>query len=279
VSTPKRARPLESIKTNRPEVIDLVSDSGSMSSSSAALDPVRKCRVGHTYFPKSESPDCPFCAGLLRKFREFASGKGGRLVSKSFQDVLEFKCHNAEHPEFSLSNKAIRSNPSLWCPTCSRSTNRAKFLPEEFSEARRNLRDHEKRRRDDLIEENKRNQAKLLSSAKQLYKLTSQPSSSSRSHHVSTPLLESIRELALRDMVTYPNLSEKQCLMVRAIISCEERPVDCWSVIAMALEFPASTEKEKLFRRAAQFVHPDKCKHPESGAAFKVLNSFITRSN
>ena len=278
MSAPKRLRPLESIKISRPDVVNLVSDSESVSSSRATFDPVRKCRVGHSYFPKTGSTDCPFCSSLLRKFRDFASGKGGRLVSKAFQDVLEFKCHNAEHPEFTLTSRGIRSNPSLWCPACSR-TSRAKFLPEAFLEARRSLRDHEKRRREDMIEENKRNQAKLLSSAKQLYKLTSQPSSSSQSYRVSSVLLDTIRESALRDMGSHPDLSEKQCLLVRAIIACADQPADCWSVIAMGLELPQSTEREKLFRRAAQVVHPDKCKHPESGEAFKILNSFITRSN
>ncbi len=277
MSAIKRLRPLESIKVERREVIDLVSEEES-SDGSSPFDNVKKCPVGHTFFPKATCPECPFCRSSLRKYRDFASGKGGRLMNRIFDDVLTFRCHRPDHPEFSLSANAIRSNPSAWCPLCSRSSRPSQYVSTAFLDARRSIRDHEKRRVEELLEENKRDQARLLTSAKQLYKLTS-GSSSSKGTPGTHYVLASVRDIVKHDIQEHPEIPEEQCILVRSILACKSKPSECWSVISSVLGLPKSTEKDKLFRKAAKLVHPDKCKHPESDEAFKTLNSFINSPN
>ena len=278
MSASRRARPLASIRVTRPDVVNLVSDEDSDVSASP-FENLIKCPIGHTFFPKANSSDCPFCIGSLRKYRDYASGKGGRLLNKAFQEVLSFKCHRPDHPEFSLSMNIMRSNSSIWCPLCSRTSRPSQYTSTAFNEARRNIRDNEKRRFDELLEENKRHQAGLLSSAKQLYKITSGSSSSrlhqSPRHHICS----SVRDLVKRDLEKYSDVTEEQCILVRSILACKTKPSECWSMIASVLEVPKTTAKEKLFRKSAKLVHPDKCKHPESDEAFKTLNSFINSSN
>jgi hypothetical protein len=123
-----------------------------------------------------------------------------------------------------------------------------------------------------VVEENKRDQAKLLSSAKLLYKLTTH-SSPSMSYSAPPSLMHAIYESARRDSSKFPEVPESQCTLVRAILASKDRPSDSWHIIASALEVPESTSRDKLFRQAAKLVHPDKCRHPEAAEAFKTLNA------
>ena len=233
---------------------------------------IRKCQYGHTFISKDEGSSCSFCLDLMVKFRDFASGKGGTLVSNFPDELVFFTCHRRDHPIFPLKASSIRTSPGLWCPLCNPKS-RKHQISGGASDARPSvsLGESERRRMQARVEENRRDQARLLTSAKRLYKLTT--SSSSRSVQ-SASILESVREQALADTSQYPEVSEVQSLLVRTILACREKPEECWSLIAMILEQPVgSVTQEKLFRKAAREVHPDKCKHGESAEAFKALNA------
>jgi hypothetical protein len=123
-----------------------------------------------------------------------------------------------------------------------------------------------------VVEENRRDQAKLLSSAKLLYKITTQ-SSPSMTFSAPPGLMHEIVEAGKLDHAASPHVSELQCILVRAILACKDRPSESWQIVASALDLPTSTPRDKLFRRAAKLVHPDKCRLPEADEAFKTLNS------
>lgn len=130
------------------------------------------------------------------------------------------------------------------------------------------------------LEEGKRDQAKLLNSAKMLYQLTSKSSSSSRSSgKPSAMLMEYVRFKGREDRRKDPELTEGQCLVVRAILAGADKPsLEGWGLIAEALEVPISLGNDKLYRRAAKEVHPDKCRHPEAGEAFKILSALLRKN-
>ena len=237
---------------------------------------IKSCKLGHSYFPKGHFSSCPFCADLLRQFRGFASSKGGTLVSNVPGDVLVFRCHQKEHPEFPLQCSNIRANPDTWCPLCNPRSRQAMFKPANPREAQHINRIKERQRLNARIEEGKKDQAKLLSSAKLLYKLSHGGGSSSSS---AIPLsMSTVRSRAAQDLSLHPDLSEAQCVVVRGLLASDARD-DCWNILACALELPESTSREKLYRKAARLVHPDKCSHPQSGEAFKILSALLQKSS
>lgn len=262
-------------KRRDPEQVSLVSESSE--SDTGVRNPLRKCRSGHTFLPRSISSECPFCLSQLKKFREFANRKGGRLVSDMTSDVLLFRCHRYDHKEFPLTVQSIRGNPAVWCPQCHHNSRREITSSSVQGDGGQSRASH-KRRLEDLVEENKRDQARLLSSAKQLYKLATKSSGSSETH-VPFNISFKIREEASRDLGANPDFSEEQCVLIRSILACENQPAFSWALVATALNLPQSTEKDKLFRRAAKLIHPDKCKHAQSDSAFKILNALIHSNN
>lgn len=257
------------------ELVNLVSEGSD--SDSGTRNPLRKCRSGHTFLARSLSSECPFCLSQLKKFREFAHRKGGRLLSEAISDSLLFHCHRRDHKDFPLTIQSIRGNPAVWCPQCHQNSRR-QIASSSSQGADSHSRTSHKRRLEDLVEENKRDQARLLSSAKQLYKLATKSSTSS-DIRVPFNISFKIREETSRDLKSNPNLSEEQCHLIRSILACEHQPVFSWALVATALNLPQSTEKDKLFRRAAKLIHPDKCKHPQSDSAFKILNALIHSNN
>ncbi len=273
MSTLKQPRPLGSIHIERPTYVNLISEE-SASDADRSFSTLQKCGAGHTFLPKKAGAPCPFCCNLLRKYQEFASSKGGSLISTFVSDFIVFRCHRTDHKEFSLTANSIRANKGLWCPMCTRNHRSVSSLDVGAGRPTATERDREKRRFAQIVEENKRDQAKLLSSAKQLYKLTTGPRSSPVSD-VPIGVRARISEETSVDRKRHPDLPEEVCKLVRSVIACEDKPSYGWSLIAAALDVPASTEKEKLFRRAAKVVHPDKCKHPQSDEAFKILNAFM----
>ena len=238
---------------------------------------VKKCQMGHTFVARDESSECSFCSDLMKRYRDFANGKGGRLVSTSPDEIIFFGCHRRDHSIFPLKASVIRLSPGVWCPSCNPKARKFSFDNSSAVKFSGQSRDGEKRRMEARVEENRRDQARLLSSAKRLYKLTT-TCASSQSSSPSSAVLDFIREQALADTTKYSEVSEVQCLLVRTILSCKERPEECWSLIASVLEQPGSCSREKLFRKAAREVHPDKCKHGECVEAFKALNALANQN-
>lgn len=238
---------------------------------------VRQCRVGHTYIARDATAICSFCSEQLRKYREFARSKGGSLISSVPDEIVFFACHRRDHAIFPLKANSIRLSPGVWCPSCNPRSRKHDFPAETIDFHQSRGRESEKRRIEARVEENRRDQARLLSSARRLYKLT-MSCSNRGSPGPSTAVLDSVREQALADTTKYPEVSEVQCLLVRTILACKEKPEECWSLIASVLEQPDSASQDKLFRKAAREVHPDKCKHEESGEAFKALNALVKKN-
>lgn len=267
-----RLRRADGASTVDTDVIDLRSLSDDETSKPSESSSSRRCSVGHSYFPKQIGALCPFCTNLLKRYRDFAAGKGGVLVSTDPDDILIFRCHRKDHPEFPLQASSVRSSSSLWCPACNQNSRQIPRVLTDPRAARTVLRESEKRRMETVVEENRRDQAKLLSSAKLLYKITTQ-SSPSMTFSAPPGLMHDIVEAGKLDHAASPHVSELQCILVRAILACKDRPSESWQIVASALDLPPSTPRDKLFRRAAKLVHPDKCRLPEADEAFKTLNS------
>lgn len=217
---------------------------------------LRKCSQGHSVLTRDDDFQCEFCRDLLRSYREYASRRGGTLVSRVPDRVLIFKCHRKHHAEFSLFSKRLGS---LWCPQCNPDKSRIRLMPTASQSSHIPSTSSDPR-----VEEVKRHQANLLHSAKILYKI-------STTKKVFPPSFVKIFADADRDLIDYPNIPRRQCILVRALLSCPSS----WSIVAQGLEVELSLGPEKLYRMAAKLVHPDKCNHPRAGDAFKVLSSLL----
>ena len=246
-----------------------------MRSSMASLS--RTCSYGHTFFPRSAGQNCPFCFDLLRQYRDFANRHGGTLVSRSLSGSLRFRCHRKGHPEFMIPISTLNNQRySHWCPECnpnSRSSQRKRFKPNpEFA----NVKPVDPARTRAMLEEGKKEQARLLGSAKLLYNLTKS------SKHTPPPALSNAaRDQAYQDSIRYPSIPPQQSLIVRAILMCqsEETKPHAWNFLAQCLEVsPEDTSREKLYRMAAKMVHPDKCQHPDADEAFKCLLAIFNKN-
>jgi hypothetical protein len=237
----------------------------------------RTCPYGHTFFPRSPGQNCPFCFDLLRQYRDFANRHGGTLVSQSVSTVLRFRCHRKGHPEFIIPISSLNNQRySHWCPECnpdSRSSQRKRLKPNpQFA----NVTPVDPSRSRGMLEEGKKEQARLLSSAKLLYNLTKS------SKHAPPPSLSSkARDEAYQDSIRYPEVPPQQSLVVRAILlsQIEEAKPHAWNFLAQCLEVsPEDTTREKLYRMAAKLVHPDKCQHPSADEAFKCLLEIFNKN-
>jgi len=238
------------------------------------------CSYGHRYFPRAGSPGCPFCFDLLRQYRDYANRKGGTLVSRSPSEILVFKCHRKGHPEFPIQLSKIKSNQSAWCPECNPVNRRLNF-PESHSSRSHgpsfNLRsrESEQRRLDALIEEGKRDQAKLLSSAKILYKIASRSSPINPATLTIATLFDRIQKEARSEFIKYLSLTELQCVVIHTLLTCNTsagKPYT-WELLDKAV--PNTQGRDKLYKRCARLVHPDKCSHPKADEAFKILSSIF----
>jgi hypothetical protein len=122
-----------------------------------------------------------------------------------------------------------------------------------------------------MYEQGKKEQAKLLSSAKLLYNLA-KPSLFSPP----PSLLKQARDNAHNDSVRFPHVPAQQSLIIHAILASqsEDTRPHAWNLLAECLEVsPEETSREKLYRMAAKLVHPDKCQHPRADEAFKSLTA------
>ncbi len=139
------------------------------------------------------------------------------------------------------------------------------------------LRRGEKRRREVALEEGKRDQARLLSSAKLLYKLGTQTRSTSAPSSYLTAvdsILHAVRQESRRDYIRFDKITEEQSLTVRALAACEGQPSGISRrVTTIVLKLPDDASNDRIYRAGARLVHPDKCRHPLADSAFKILSS------
>ena len=237
----------------------------------------RKCSYGHSFFTRSTSQNCPFCFDLLRQYRDFANRHGGTLVSRSLSGIMRFRCHRKGHPEFCIPVSSL-NNPrySRWCPECipdSRSENRKRLKPNaDFNNVKPVDRSYERV----MFEEGKKEQARLLSSAKLLYNLAK-----STHHKPPSALYKQAQKEAHYDSIRYPHVPVQQSLVVNAILlsQSEDARPHAWNFLAQCLEVsPEDTSREKLYRMAAKLVHPDKCQHLRADEAFKTLTAIFNKN-
>lgn len=129
------------------------------------------------------------------------------------------------------------------------------------------------------LEEGKRDQARLLSSAKVLYKLGTQPSRSRPAAcSVADTILVASRQEARLDYIRHDKVTEEQSVVVRALIASETQPASISRrVVTSALSIPDDSSNDRIYRAGARLVHPDKCRHPMADSAFKILSALYKK--
>jgi hypothetical protein len=140
----------------------------------------------------------------------------------------------------------------------------------------------EQKRMDALLEKGKRDQAKLLSSAKLLYQISKSSKLPTPESVTVSTLFDKIEREARNEFIKNIHLNELQCILVRTLLVCASgagRPY-AWQLLAKAMpdkeqKNDTPSGKEKLYRRCAKLVHPDKCAHPQAAEAFKILSSMF----
>jgi len=209
---------------------------------------------------------CPKCEQTLKSFEEFARSNGGRLINKSYADLIFYEC--ARRHSWSCYHKNAKRR---WCSQCLK--DEKEDMKKRFDQERvqKQMEDEELQKR--LFEEAKRKAMQDMNSSS--YKQPFQVSASA-----SISLLEYYKKMDY-EIETLAKKYTSEFMSTKDFCGqCEYQQIlQVYKILIMPEEilknYMLNLSNEALkgeFRRLAKLIHPDKNKHPKAGAAFQKIH-------
>ena len=105
------------------------------------------CKMNHRFSLMShEDGWCKVCEGLLQNAKAHAEKHGGKLLSKTLENELEFECEKGHRWKISY-KKCLRS----WCKICKKE--RKRLVKEILAEEKKRVEEQRKTKQDKMLEE------------------------------------------------------------------------------------------------------------------------------
>lgn len=229
-----------------------------------------QCKYKHTWeMSLDELRDkwCAKCEHALKSVEEFARSNGGRLINKTYSELMFFECAR-KHNWTSYHKNAKRK----WCSQCMKDEKEGMKKRCEQERAQKQMEDEELQKR--LFEEARRKAMQDINSTsykQQVYQMNSTAAVSLIEYYKKMDY--ETETLAKKNTSEFMSSKEfcgqcdyQQILQVYKILIMPEEILKNYM-----LNLTHDALKGE-FRRLAKLIHPDKNKHPKAGAAFQKIH-------
>jgi len=187
---------------------------------------------------------CKKCECLLTRATEYASEKGGRLLSEKATTEISFQC--AKGHDFTV---PLRKFGTRWCNVCK-------------VESRRKSKEQMKQKEEQYWQEQADHQQKLFEEARK--KLFPAASIQLNEQQLDTMALASAQE----SIAQYPQVTLEQAFLMHKVRCCSNE------FLHLRFFSPVLSRDDinKTYRTLARLLHPDKNSHPLANEAFLKMS-------